>query len=134
MYRHLCRALAAFGLLTFVMAARAQDDGFEPVNLPADVAAKVEGLPQEKIDYLRGDGIFRYAGSHEILFRRFENRSVEEVEAYIDAMMRVDELMKFNPDTDMASIPLNTDAPVYEHATAIPETGTVFSLLWMPAT
>ena len=111
MNRHLCRTLAASGWLIFVMAARAQDQGFEPVDLPDDVAAKVEGLSQEKVDYLRGDGIFRYAGSHEILFRRFANRSAEEVEAYIDAMMRVDELMKFNPDTDMDSIPLNTDAP-----------------------
>lgn len=105
------RLLAALAAISLAASVNAQDSEFEPVDLPPDIAGKVAGFEQEKIDYLRGDGIFSYAGSHEILFRRFRNRSAQEIEAYVDAMMRVDELKKFNPDTDMASIPLNTDSP-----------------------
>lgn len=105
------RLIAIFAPLILSVFALAQDDGeFEPVDLPGDLAGKVEGLGKEKIDYLRGEGIFSYAGSHEILFRRFRSKSAAEIEAYVDAMMRVDELKKFNPETDMASIPLNTDS------------------------
>jgi len=104
-YLLIVAAVIAFGL-----SANAQDE-FEPVDLPDNIAQKVAGLDQEKIDFLRGDGIFSFAGSHELLFDRFKNKSPEDVEAYIDAMMRVKELMKFNPETDMESIPLNTDSP-----------------------
>lgn len=106
------RVTAGMVIMALCASAFAQDEEeFEPVDLPDDLAAKVESIDSAKIDYLRGDGIFGYAGSHEILFRRFRNKSAAEVETYIDAMMRVDELMKFNPETDMASIPLNTETP-----------------------
>ena len=68
-------------------------------------------MPQEKIDYIRGADIFGYAGSHELLFRRFRRLTPTRIEElHFDAMMRVDELMKFDPDTDMAAIPLNTES------------------------
>ena len=105
------RVLMAIMLVALAFSANAQDDEFEPVDLPDNIAEKVAGLDQEKLDFLRGSGIFSFAGSHELLFERFKNKSPEDVEAYIDAMMRVKELMKFNPDTDMASIPLNTESP-----------------------
>lgn len=104
--------LACIAFLALGMAANAQDeDEFEAVDLPDNIAEKVAGLDQEKVEFLRGSGVFSFAGSHELLFERFKNKSPEDVEAYIDAMMRVKELMKFNPETDMEAIPLNTDSP-----------------------
>jgi agmatinase len=106
------RWMVACVAITLAMTAFAQDEeAFDPVDLPDDIAAKVEGFDQEKVDYLRGDGIFGYAASHEILWRRFQNKSAEEIEAYVDAMIRVDDLMKFDPGSDMESIPLNTESP-----------------------
>lgn len=105
------RSIATITLVALAFVANAQGDEFEPVELPDNIAEKVEGIDQEKIDFLRGSGIFSFAGSHELLFDRFKNKTPEDVEAYIDAMMRVKELMRFDPDTDMASIPLNTESP-----------------------
>jgi agmatinase len=106
------RGIAMVAVLALSAVVSGQDEeAFEPIDLPDDIAAMVEGVDQEKIDYIRGDGIFGYAGSHEILFRRFRTKTPAQVEEYIDAMMRVDELMKFDPETDMAAIPLNTDSP-----------------------
>ncbi len=100
-------ALAASLLLSTTISA--QQENVEPVALPNDLAAKLESLPQEKIDFIRSTEIFGFAGSHELLFRRFASKDAGEIEAYIDAMIRVRELMKFNPDTDMAAVPLNTE-------------------------
>ncbi|MDA0679906.1 MAG: agmatinase family protein [Proteobacteria bacterium] len=110
--KHLIRRVfAAVAILALCITAFAQDeDEFEPVDLPDDIAAKVSDLPQEKVDFLRGDGIFGFAERHELLFDRLDSKTPAQIEAYIDAMMRVTELMKFNPDTDMASIPLNTES------------------------
>jgi len=90
-------------------AAIAQDEDFEPVDLPDFMTEKVANLAAAKVDYIRGPRIFQFAGSHDILFRRLRNKTSEEIEGYIDAMIRVQELSAFNPDTDMASIPLNTE-------------------------
>jgi len=87
----------------------AQEGEFELVDLPENIATKVEGLDQEKVEFIRGPRIFQFAGSHERLFDRFKNKSTVEIEGYIDAMIRVQELNAFNPETDMATIPLNTE-------------------------
>ena len=86
---YLGRVLTAIALLTLAVAAYAQDEEFEPVDLPENIAEKVEGLDQEKIDFLRGTGIFSFAGSHELLFERFKNKSPEDVEAYIEGKTSV---------------------------------------------
>jgi len=91
------------------VAATAQDQEFEPVDLPDFIAEKVETLAEEKVDFIRGPRIFQFAGSHDILFKRFSSKTPEEIEGYIDAMIRVQELAAFDPETDMAAIPLNTE-------------------------
>ena len=94
----------------------AQDgDEFEPVDLPDNIAEKVAGIDQEKIDFLRGEGALNFAERHDILFSRLEDKSPEAIEAYVDAMMRVVELLKFDPETDMESIPLNTESPYFNY-------------------
>lgn len=98
-------------LLCAATAPAQQESEFEPVDLPATIADKVRGLPSEKVDFLRGDRIFGFAERHDLLFDRLENKTPEQIEAYIDAMMRVIEMMKFDPDTDSAAIELNTDGP-----------------------
>ena len=99
--------LSIFILCAFTAASQAQE--FEPVDLPDFIAEKVEGIADEKVDFIRGPRIFQFAGSHDILFRRFKSKTPEEIEGYIDAMIRVQELAAFNPETDMAAIPLNTE-------------------------
>lgn len=101
---------ALTALLGLCAVALAQDeDAFELVDLPDNIAEKVSGLNQDKIDFIRGPRIYQFAGSHEILFRRFKSKSREEIEGYIDAMIRVQELNAFDPETDMAAVPLNTE-------------------------
>ena len=101
----LCMATVGW-LLAWNSIAHAQEDEFEPVDLPPDLAEKMDGMSQAKIDFVRGEGVFDYAERHDILFERFSSKSADEIEAYIDAMMRVSELMKFDPETDSDTIQL----------------------------
>ncbi|MDX1406444.1 MAG: agmatinase family protein, partial [Woeseiaceae bacterium] len=94
-------------------SANPQEDVFEPVDLPDSIAEKVRDLDQEKIDFLRGEGVLGFAERHDILFARLEDKSPDAIEAYIDAMMRVTELLAFDPERDMESIPLNTGSQYF---------------------
>jgi agmatinase len=105
------RELVCVAMLLACCGVSAQDeDEFEPVDLPPALAEKVAGMSQEKIEFLRGDGVFGFAERHDLLFDRLASKSPADVEAYVDAMMRVIELMKFDPDTDPSAIPLNTES------------------------
>lgn len=80
------------------------------VEVPASIAPKLEGLSKAKKDFLLSDEATGIAGSERKLFQRLEGMSPAEIEAYVDGMMAVVAAGKFNPATDMASIPLNTEA------------------------
>ena len=97
-----------FCLATAAIAANSEE--FEPVDLPPELAKRLDGVAAEKIEFLRGEDALFFAERHDILFSRFSGKSADQVEAYIDAMMRVRELLKFDPEKDLESIPLNTES------------------------
>lgn len=78
------------------------------VEIPAWLAPKIANLPQAKRDFLVSDKIEEFASRPDLLFKRFENKSPAEIEAYIDGMMSVVEAYQYKAGTDMAAIPLDT--------------------------
>lgn len=80
----------------------------DKVDAPAWLAPKIAGLSKAKRDFLLSEKAEQMAGSYERLFLRLKDKTPGEIEAYVDGMMSVVQSAKFNPDTDMGSIPLDT--------------------------
>jgi guanidinobutyrase len=83
------------------------------VEVPAWLEARIGGLTAEQREFLLSDKAEGFTGTRARLHQRLENKSAEEIQAYVDGMMTVVESRKFNAETDMASIPLNTEAPEF---------------------
>jgi agmatinase len=81
----------------------------DKVEIPADLTEKLRALPQEQLDFIV-DGKARRFVRPEDMFARFRARTLEEIQAYVTAMMTVLEAEKFHPGADAASIPLNTES------------------------
>ena len=105
-----CCLLLAVGQLT---AAPAQSPAAaaKPVDVPAWLQPRLEGLTTAQRDFLLSDDAVRFTGTRERLHQRLQDKSTAEIAAYVDGMMAVVKSEAFNPDTDMASIPLNTASP-----------------------
>ncbi|MFT4768551.1 MAG: arginase [Glaciecola sp.] len=78
-------------------------------EIPQELEATFDALSVEKREYLMEEGE-GFAGTWEKLFVRLRGKSAEELEAFVDAMQYLESASKFNPETDMASIPLNIEA------------------------
>ncbi|MCC5887272.1 MAG: agmatinase family protein [Gammaproteobacteria bacterium] len=83
----------------------------EDVAIPSSLNDRVAGLTAEQRAFLVSDGPLRFDARHDRLFARLERMDAAAVEAYVAAMMRTIEELKFDPERDMAAIPLNTDTP-----------------------
>ena len=101
--------LATVVLLTQARTACAEDTEALP-ELPQWLEQKLEAIPEDKREILLSEKTLKFTGTWEKLFNRLEPKSSEEIIAYIDGMVEVNEAIRFNPETDMASIPLNTEA------------------------
>lgn len=91
-------------------SARAVADAEAPSPMPDELARRVRRLPEEKREFLMSDKVESFTGTREKLHQRLEGKSAKEIEAFVDGMMAVVEAGKFNADTDMAAIPLNTES------------------------
>ncbi|WP_439107624.1 agmatinase family protein [Congregibacter sp.] len=96
------------GTLLMVLGAAPSIADEEVPELPSELQTTLDALSAEKREYLleEGEG---FVGTWEKLFVRLRGKSAEEVEAFVDAMQYLENASKFNPETDMASIPLNTE-------------------------
>lgn len=83
------------------------------VELPKELAAKIASLPKEKQDYLKSDKIRQFARNRASFYNLLARKTPQAIEAAIDAMMSVEDQMKFKEGRDMAAIPLNTDSPSF---------------------
>lgn len=90
--------------LLFATGATAQG-----VEVPSSLEGRLQGLSAEQREFLLSDGPLRFVARHDRLFERLEGMDADAIEAYVAAMMRTTEELKFDPARDMASIPLNTE-------------------------
>jgi len=95
-------------LLAALLAPPAWAETGDP-QMSAALAAIVAALPDEKREFFESEGAAFFAGTRAKLYKRLEGKSAEVVEAYVDGMMTVTAESAFDPERDMASIPLNTD-------------------------
>lgn len=103
-------SLPLFCLTCLAMPALAQDDAVEIPPVPAEIEQQLAQIPEEKRDILISEEAANAVGTWEKLFNRLEGKSPEQLEAYADGLVELREAKAFDPDRDMASIPLNTDA------------------------
>jgi len=103
-------SLSALALaLVLPLAAAEDDDDAAPPPAPPELAAVLEELPEDKRAYLMEEGE-AFAGTWAKLYTRLAGKTAAEVEAFVDALQHLEEASKFNPETDMAAIPLNTES------------------------
>lgn len=83
----------------------------KPVEIPADVLARLKALPPEKIAFLKS-GKGRIAASPEKMFGKIRAATSEkQIEAYVDAIISVYDEVQFKPGRDADSIPFDTKSP-----------------------
>lgn len=117
--RHYAHSVAAVALAAFLglsgAAIAAGDDAkaFAPADLPPELAEKIKDLPAEKIEFLRGEDALAFADRHDLLFARLIKKTPSAIEDYIDGMMEVAAISKYDPARDAASIPLDASDPTF---------------------
>jgi len=93
-----------------IPGAFAADAERAPAEVPAWLEAKIAGLTKDQREFLLSEEAEGFAGTRERLLQRLKGKTPEEIAAYVDGMMSVIAAQKFNPATDMAAIPLNTES------------------------
>lgn len=102
----LAAATAAFG--AYAQSGGAQSgDAQSGSELPAWLEARSGDLTPEQREFLVEalDG-----GENRGLARNLQTKNAQQIAAYVEGMMTIMQESKFNPATDPASIPLNTEA------------------------
>jgi agmatinase len=85
----------------------------QKIEIPAWLAERIGGLSDEQRAFLLSDEAEGFTGTREKLYQRLKDKTPAEIAAYVDGMMTVVQARKFNPATDMAAIPLNTESPEF---------------------
>ncbi|CAN7521776.1 agmatinase family protein [Phenylobacterium sp. LjRoot219] len=90
----------------------ASPSDLEPVEIPADLQAKLSVLPKEKLDFIRSGKGSRYVRP-ERLFEKLRTINGPQLVAYVDAIISVAEAGEFKAGRDKATIPLNKNSPTF---------------------
>ena len=85
----------------------------EAIELPDSVAPKLELLTPEEIEFLKSSDARGIAGPLEDTLKELEERSPEDIKAWVGAMQRVLEHNRFREGRDLANVPFNTDSPEF---------------------
>ena len=89
---------------------RVEEDG-PPIELPESVAPKLELLTAEEIEFLKSGPARRFAGSPDDTVEALEERSPEEVKAWVNAMQGVMSAGRYLEGRDQPNVPFNTESP-----------------------
>jgi len=84
------------------------EDDKEPIAIPDGFASKVALLTEKELAFLRGPDARPFRGSEESLADTLEEKTPEEVQAWVQAMLFVHEGSRYKEGRDAPNIPLNT--------------------------
>ena len=81
-----------------------------PLELPDTVAPKLALLTPEQLEFLKSSDARRFTGGPEKTVEKLEERTPEQVRAWVQAMMYSLDGNRYQEGRDAANIPLNTDS------------------------
>jgi agmatinase len=84
-----------------------------PLELPETVAPKLELLTPEEIEFLKSGDARPFTGSAEDTVEALEERTPEQVKAWVGAMQQVVDYSRYQEGRDAPNIPFNTDSPSF---------------------
>jgi len=84
----------------------------ESIELPESIAPKLELLSPEEIEFLSGDAR-RFAGSLEDTIEALEERSIEDVKVWVNAIQHAVSHFRYKEGRDAPNIPFNTGSPEF---------------------
>jgi agmatinase len=82
----------------------------DAIELPDSVAAKLERLTDDEIEFLKSGDARRFAGSPKDTVEALEKRTPEEVKAWVNAMQHVLSEHRYEEGRDLPNIPFNTES------------------------
>jgi agmatinase len=86
------------------------DDDEEALDFPEDLAPKLALLTPEELEFLRSPDARGFTGPLEDTVEELTEKSPEEVQAWVQAMVFVHEGNRYQEGRDLPNIPLNTDS------------------------
>ncbi len=90
-----------------------REEDSPPIELPDSVAPRLKLLTAEEIEFLKSGDARRFTGSPEDTVEALEERSPEEVKAWVNAMQEVVSKSRYVEGRDLPNIPFNTDSPEF---------------------
>jgi agmatinase len=84
-----------------------------PIELPESVAPKLALLTPEEAEFLRSDDARRFTGGPDDTVEALEERTPEEVKAWVNAMQQVIDGNRYIEGRDLPNIPFDTDSPQF---------------------
>ena len=85
----------------------------EAIELPDSVAPKLALLAPEELEFLQGGDARQFTGSLEDTVEALEERSPEEVRAWVGAMRDMLSAIRYVEGRDLPNIPFNTGSPTF---------------------
>ncbi|MBB2191479.1 agmatinase family protein [Gluconacetobacter azotocaptans] len=83
----------------------------DPLDIPADVMARLKDLPADKIDFLKSGKTSSVIPSSQLFRQIRETSSPRELADYVDTVMTVYGQMQFHKGVDPETIPFDTTSP-----------------------
>lgn len=102
-----CTIFLSFSLTT--VNAESEDD----FVVPESFVEKTKHISKEKLEILETSAVESLLGTKSRFYKHMENKNAEDIEAYLDGMIKIQKDSAFNPETDLAAIPLNTESKYF---------------------
>ncbi len=88
-----------------------REEDSPPIELPDSVAPKLELLTPEQVEFLESGDARAFTGPVDEAVEALEERTPEEVRAWVEAMQQVVDQSRYVEGRDLPNIPFNTASP-----------------------